>query len=346
MPNQIKIPKIRQLPSGAWTCQLRIDGQSISITDDDYNIVMAKAYALKTGLIKSRKASKDLTVGTALLKHIRSLEPTRSPATIRGYYVIQRNYFKSLQDRPVSSLTTNIIQREINSESERLSPKTLKNAWTLISAAIEAADGDHFNAKLPQVPPAKKEYLTPEQISVLLTAIKGHPLEAPILLGLWSCRRSEIFALRWEDVDLDNRRIRISRAVVPNSEEKYVEKPMPKNKSSVRTIPMTDQLYEALVRIEPKSGRIYNEAPGRLYDALTKICTDNNLPQIGVHGLRHSFASLAYSLGLPTKVTQQIGGWQTDDVMMRIYTHISERDVNVAAAEMLEFFNSAEIKGE
>jgi len=41
------IPKIRKLPSGSYFCQLRIDGQSISITDDDPDVVYAKAAAYR-----------------------------------------------------------------------------------------------------------------------------------------------------------------------------------------------------------------------------------------------------------------------------------------------------------
>lgn len=340
MPNQIKIPKIRQLPSGAWTCQLRIDGRSISITDDDYNNVYAKAYALKTGVLKSKKAPHQITVGEALTQYIKSVESVRSPSTIRGYKAIQKNYLLNLQSKPLSNLTINAIQKEINLEVERVSPKTLKNAWSLISSAIEYAGGERFSVKLPQVPPAKKEYLTPEQIPTLLNAIKGSPFEIPILLGLWSCRRSEILGLTWDNVDLEKRQIKISKALVQNTDGKYVQKQMPKNKSSVRTIPISQQLYDALSAVENKSGRVYPHSANVLYVGLSRICKRVGLPQIGIHGLRHSFASLAYSLNLPAKVTKQIGGWQTDDVMMKIYTHISERDVNVAAAEILEYFDA------
>ena len=52
-----------------------------------------------------------------------------------------------------------------------------------------------------------------------------------------------------------------------------------------------------------------------------------SLPMVGTHGLRHSFASLAYYLEVPEKVTMEIGGWADDQTMRRIYTHIAQADV-------------------
>lgn len=346
MPNNIKIPKIRQLASGAWSCQLRLDGRSINITDYDYNKVYAKAVAAKSGIIEQRRSPQRITVGDAVEDYIASIATIRSPSTIKEYRKCQRLYFLQLQQKPLDKITVNAAQQAINQESSRVSPKTVKNAWMLVSAAIVYAGGERLNVKLPQVVPAPREYLTPEQIPVLLAAIKGHEYEIPILLGLWSCRRSEILGLTWDNVDLDKRQIKIIDALVQNSDGQYVRKAMPKNKSSIRTIPISTQLYNALLAVDDKTGAVYKGTPSMIYETLQKICADNGLPAIGVHGLRHSFASLAYSLGLPAKVTRQIGGWQTDEVMMRIYTHISERDVNIAAAEITEYFDKAADTGE
>ena len=336
----MKIPKIRQLPSGAWFCQLRLDGQSISITDDDPDVVTAKAYAYKAGVLKARKSTEDITVGEALTKYINLRNNVVSPSTLRGYITIKNNRFLSLQHRKLSTLSLNTIQRAINDEATFCSPKTLRNAYMLISSAIAEAGGERYDVRLPQAPPKQKLYLTPKQIPILLNAAKGQKYEIPILLGLWSCRRSEIFGLLWDDVNLNKRTIRICRAIVSDKNHKFIEKPMPKNKSSVRTIPICDQLYDALIAVEDKTGRVVKAYPNSLYHAVNRICKKEGLPQIGTHGLRHSFASLAYHLGLPAKTAMRIGGWSTDDVMLRIYTHISNDDVGEAAAALTQFFDN------
>lgn len=335
----MKIPAIRQLPSGSWFCQLRIDGQSISITDIDYDTVMAKAYAYKAGVMEARKAPKDVTVGEALQQYIERRRNILSPSTLRGYGIVARNRFKALQARRISTLTQNIIQRDINLEIAGCSPKTLRNAYMLIASAIEEAGGEKYDVRLPQVPKSNKVFLDPEQITKLTEAVKGTEIEIPVLLGLWSCRRSEIFGLTWDSVDLDKRTIRIERSVVPDEEHHFVQKNTTKTRSSSRTIPISDQLYAALLAVPDKNGSVVPGHPNTLFKRLNRTCDEIGLPQIGIHGLRHSFASLAYSLGLPAKVTMQIGGWENDNVMLKIYTHISEREVNDSAAAMLRFFD-------
>ena len=52
----VYIPEPRLLPSGKAFIQLRIDGQSIAITEDTPDLCRAKAMAVKTGLIKQRRA--------------------------------------------------------------------------------------------------------------------------------------------------------------------------------------------------------------------------------------------------------------------------------------------------
>lgn len=335
----MKIPAIRQLPSGMYFCQLRLDGRSISITDEDRDVVEAKAYAYKSGILNLRKTPKNITVGDALKQYIELRRNILSPSTIRGYMIIYNNRLKSLQSRPISSLTAKIVQRDINAEANLCSAKTLRNAYMLFASAIKEAGGEEFDIRLPQVMKAEIESLDPEQVPVLLSAIKGHPYEIPILLGLWSCRRSEIYGLTWDNIDLKKRQIHIVNTLVPDDTHKFVEKSTTKTRSSRRVIPMSDQLYEALNAIPDKTGYVVKGSPETLRKKVNAICRANDLPEIGTHGLRHSFASLAYSLGIPPKVTMQIGGWENDAVMLRIYTHISKKDVEASAANILDYFN-------
>lgn len=66
----------------------------------------------------------------------------------------------------------------------------------------------------PAGPRAEGRSLTVEQARVLLEVAKGHPLEAAFVLGV-TCglRPGELLGLKWEDVDLDQGVLRISRAV-------------------------------------------------------------------------------------------------------------------------------------
>ena len=336
----MKIPAIRKLPSGAWFCQLRIDGKSISITDMDYDTVQAKAYAYKAGLLKDKRAPKQITVGQALEEYIESRGNVISPSTLRGYKMISKHRFLGLQKRAVTSLTQSIVQRAINEEAALCAPKTLKNAWMLIASAIVQSGGESYSVKLPMVQKHDKAFLQPEQIPVFCEAIKGSVVEVPALLALWSCRRSEILGLDWSNVDLEQRRIKICESVVIGDAEKKVCKPTLKTSASVRTIPICQQLYDALSAVPPEQrcGKVVDLPHESMYKRINTICRRSGLPLVGVHGLRHSFASLSYSLGISAKAAMRIGGWSNDSVMLSIYTHLADADVSAAENALTEFF--------
>ena len=73
---------------------------------------------------------------------------------------------------------------------------------------------------------------------------------------------------------------------------------------------------------------------------MNKVCDENNLPRLGVHGLRHSFASLAYHVRMSEQAAMQIGGWSDYATMRKIYTHLSTQDINAAANSMSKFYDN------
>ncbi len=338
----MKIPEPRKLPSGNWFIQLRIDGQSISITEADKDTCIAKAMAYKTGVIKAKKTKAVLTVGQAVDKYIDTRQNSLSPSSVRGYKTIRRTRFESLMSKPADSLNAFVLQKAINDEAKLISAKTLKNAWRLIASAINAETGERFNVLLPQVVSKERPYLDPDQIPLFLSAIRGTDVEIPALLGLWSMRRSEIIGLRWKSIDFKNKIIKIESSAVYDENEKLVMKDATKNITSRRSIPMCDRLYELLsIEEHTISGeRVVKVYPNTIGRRVNKVCVANNLPPIGAHGLRHSFASLAYYLKIPEKVAMEIGGWSNDATMKKIYTHIAQKEIAKQSQKMLDYFNA------
>lgn len=90
---------------------------------------------------------------------------------------------------------------------------------------------------------------------------------------------------------------------------RLVQKKENKNSTSTRNIPiMIDELYDALSAAPEKSGFVATCHPNTIYRQVNKICEKNGLPNVAVHGLRHSFASLAYHLG-----ARSVSQWKLED---------------------------------
>ena len=334
--DEIKIPTPRKRGQ-KWYVDLRREG--VTVIENTEAEAKAKAVAIRAGFVDVKKRPSAVTLEKAIDNYIEVRSNVLSPSTLVGYKSVKKNRFKSVMQCPVADIKD--WQEVINAEAAICSPKTVKNAWGLIRPAIEAAGVDLPKVKLPQLVPKEPVFLTPEQISVFVTAVKGTPVEIPALLGLHSLRRSEIAALDWANIDLRKRIIKVSGAVVPGENWTLVEKPTNKNSASTRTVPiMIPELYDALKAVPDKSGKVVTCYISTIYDWVNKVCDENNLPRLGVHGLRHSFASLAYHVRMSEQAAMQIGGWSDYATMRKIYTHLSTQDINAAANSMSKFYDN------
>ena len=356
--SQIKIPTARQLPSGNWFVQLRIDGESISITKPKESEAIAAAMAIKEGVIKSKKTPRSaLTLSAAIDDYISHRENVLSPATIAGYRVIQRNRFQQLQKVRVSEIDAGRWQRAVNAEAKTivspgkdghppkyLSAKTLKNSAMFVQTVIAEYSGEKLSARLPQVVPNNLPWLTPEQIPIFLKAIKGNKYEIPALLALSSLRHSEIIAMCWRDIDLDAGTLTVHGSAVKDDAGKLIQKSTNKNLSSRRTVPfLIPQLRSAVEEYDgDPNNYIYPHYSNVLRLNINRVCKEVGLPAVGVHGLRRSFASLCYHLGVSEAVTMISGGWSDFRTMRKIYTKISESDIRTQASKFTDFFANAD----
>lgn len=338
----MKTPTAKKLPSGSWFVRVYVDGQSYSITRPTEKEAVAEAMAMKARMIEAaRTPGRDKTLKQAIDDYINERRNVLSPATIRGYCIIRDNRFQSVMNTKLSKINSKKWQSLVNMEARQVSAKTLKNAWGFVSSVIHYATGKEVTVRLPQVITNERSFLQPEQIPVFIQAIKGQRLEIPALLALSSLRLSEILALHWEDVDLEHRTLNVRAATVPNEDNVLVRKAETKNATSRRTIPIIQPLYEAMLPKKKKDGPVVTMSTSGIYKGINRICEANDLPQIGVHGLRHSFASLAYHLQIPEKIAMQIGGWANSQTMHKIYTHIGQKDISKQADKFTSFFASA-----
>lgn len=325
------VPEPKKLKSGSWFIQLRLNGVSVPVTASSKAECTTQARMIKAEYLAGKRqydgSATDKTLRQGVDAYIKARENSLSPATIRGYRIIQKNRFQAYMDKPMKSLKN--WQAIYDSERDRLSAKTLHNSIAFLKSVYE----DQTGRKVPeldklQVIPKERGFFDADQINVFLEAVKGRKCELPALLALSSLRCSEILALTWDKVDLEHGRILVAGAVVPDENNVYVAKETNKTKSSRRYVPIfISQLSDALQSVENRIGSVtaYKTESG-LLRAINSVCAGAGLPAVGVHGLRHSFASLCVHLGIPEETAMSIGGWSDFTTMRKIYTHISQRD--------------------
>lgn len=338
----MKVPDPRKLKSGSYFIQLRLNGVSVPITAPTARECKRQAELIKAEYRANKRqiaANNDnITVGEAIDRYISRRSNALSPSTLNGYETIRRTRFKSVMDKPIHDI--NDWQALVNAEAALCAPKSLRNAWGLILSVLKENGIEGIVVRLPQAVKEERPFLEPEQIKTFITAMQGNRCEIAALLALHSLRKSEILALDWSDVDLNKKQIHVAGAVVLGQGNKFVEKPTNKTEKSRRYIPiMIPQLYDALMAVENKSGKVVTCKPPTIYDNVNRICEKNSLPKVGVHGLRHSFASLAYHIGMPEQLAMELGGWSDYGTMRKIYTHLANADRAKYTNAMSDFFS-------
>jgi integrase len=164
---------------------------------------------------------------------------------------------------------------------------------------------------------ARDHCWTREQLVALLDHSRDrddrlHPLW--FLIATTGLRRAEALALRWDDVDLDRARLTI-RQTVTVANGVIVWQRDAKSDDSERTIALDARTVAVL------------------HDHRRRQVAEAGLPRIGVHGLRHTWATLAQMPASPIKVVSQRIGHADPAVTMQVYAHALDGD-DATAAEL------------
>ena len=344
--DEVKLPDIEKLPSGAYHTRVAINKQRISITKDTYEECVAEYLALKHGAIETKEREKKgiKTLEEAVTEYIDSRKGYRSPSTIYYYERYKKNTFQSMMKKNIFTVTDDQWQAAIRQErSSGRSPKYIKNAWSLMSSSIETATGRKPNILLYPKEKNSRAYLEPDEIDIFVAAIKGQPVEIPALLCLSSLRRSEMLALKWDKVDFKKKVIYVQGARVRGTDG-LADKKQNKNDSSRRVIPIIPPLLEALQKAERTSEYVVTMTGDLTLTRVKQTCKANNITVVDLHGLRHSFASLAYHLQIPEMIAAEIGGWNDLSTMHNIYTHLAQKDIQKRSQDFSDYFDTKKRK--
>ena len=336
----------KKLPSGKWRNLLYVGKDENgkrkyeSFTADTKReanlLAMERARELEQGIKKDRTPS-ELTVGEAIDKYIEDRDAILAPKTIREYRGYRRNYLQGIMNVKIKRLTEDIVQREVNKAARTLSPKSVHNAWALVHSALRAAVPDlNYRIILPKKEKKEMHIPTNEQLIQLFEDVQGRKLEIPVLLGA-TCglRRGEIAALDLsKDVDYDNCTVTVNKAMSNDSEGNWVIKST-KTYDSTRTIDAPVWVIDKL-RAARDSG--YSRMmPDRISNDFARTCRKLGI-NVRFHDLRHYYASLMLSLGVPDKYAMKRMGHATPNMLKNVYQHLmDDKDNEVTRVLNLHF---------
>jgi integrase len=158
---------------------------------------------------------------------------------------------------------------------------------------------------------------------------KGIKEEIIVLLAGWcGMRRSEVFALKPDDIYKSRKIIRVDEGKVINDEGEYNDKP-PKSDNGFREIATPNYLMNLIQEYMKSLGeipdRLFTWRPDYWSEKFHNIIAKNNLPPIRFHDLRHYHASWLYKNGILDHKAADRNG---DDIrtLKQVYKHIGVED--------------------
>lgn len=252
-------------------------------------------------------------------------------------------------------------------EKEPLSVRTVRSRKSILSAAFDQACIDgllKYNPAAPVKVSGKKNsdyeedllFLTEDEIVDFLTFLSGkYPRLMPIafIAAYYGLRRSELLGLKWSAINFDKRLITIKNTVVRS--KNVHEKQKTKTKNSKRELYLFDNALECFRHLKKeqdeyksffgntyKNGddHILTKEDGACYDpnwlskTFSKAADEFGRPEITLHNLRHSCASIAINRGWDVKTLQYWLGHSDIQTTMNIYAHYSKKRLNATNDDM------------
>ena len=249
-------------------------------------------------------------------------------------------------------------------EPQPLSGQTILHYHRLISVVLQTAVEWQYipanpaeRVKPPKATNQEAEYLDDQQAIRLLELLQGQPIyykTAVEVLLFTGMRRGELMGLIWSDIDFANNTITIQRSLqyLP---EMGVFKDETKTKSSHRVIKVPSSAISSLrgYRTWQKMTFIKNGQPWHEYcqvfvtqngtpmhpDTLTSWFRDfirtTDLPQIHIHSLRHTNATLQIANGVSVTTVAGNLGHSNANTTTKVYAHAIQ-SAAAASAEMMD----------
>ena len=282
---------------------------------------------------------------------------------------IENNIIPYMSHLQVASITADDIQLFINNLSDKgYSYSTIKKAYNAINAALKYAVERDYIRKNPCIavkPPKQQqkdksdiEFFSDEELKRIIDGAlyryktgryKYKHGYAIVLLANTGLRVGELLALKWENVDFEERQIFVCETrgqIKDRSDNKQHYKMTDrstKTKSGCRYVPLNDKAIEALCYFRDLEYNnpyvMANSDEGvityrNLFRVLDNVLKDAKINHGSLHSLRHTFATRLLRMGEDIKNVSELLGHSDVSITYNIYIHVTREQKKKAVDKL------------
>ena len=272
---------------------------------------------------------------------------TVKKSTYSNYrYSINKYLLPQFKNFTIEALENYDFSEFIDDLNQDYAPKTVRDILVKLKSILYYAQ-DEYDSKV-KIKKIVGPKLDAEPIVILSKLEKGR-LEKTCLreetlksIGVIVClntglRIGEICALKWKNIDLDKREIRVKKTLQRIYDEETGKTKIiidtPKSKKSVRNIPISNKLFEILAPLKKKyndndfflTGNEKSYIEPRNYEYTFKILLKKSKVKSAYkfHITRHTFATGCIEVGMDIKSLSEILGHNSVEITLNKYVHSS-----------------------
>lgn len=260
-----------------------------------------------------------------------------------NYYSIIYNkiipFFKNVKLKSINE--KNVIAFIKTLQSQKLGSKRIKDILLVLKQFLKSQN-IFIKFETPKVTKKKIVTLNNKELSLIESkALQSNDIKIfAILVVLFTgLRIGELCALKWEDIDLENKIIHITKTLIrvknknPNSLNKTkIIIDVPKTENSIRDIPINITILPYLKKFQKEddcyflTGNKSFITTKKYYLFYLKYLQSLNISKKSFHILRHTFATRCLLCGMDIKTLSEILGHSSVKTTLDLYVHIKEEE--------------------
>lgn len=303
----------------------------------------------KSKINNSTEYDKDITISELLNEWYEYKKIYNKKSTSSKYdFIIKRHIVPDIGNYRIQDINTAVLTKYMKNKLNNgridkkggLSAAYVRSIMIIISSAFEYAAKEGLckylisNIAKPPVESQELDILSEKEQEYFESYLYNSLNETNIgiLLTLnTGMRIGEICALRWEDVDFENKLIIVKHTVSRVKNEQGGSDLIidtAKTKASRRIIPIHSKLFTSLFEMYKSSVSEYvvsdktSFISPRTYEyRYHKVLSECNMRHINFHALRHTFATRCILAGVDTKSLSEILGHSNVSITLNTYVH-------------------------
>ena len=289
--------------------------------------------------VETKKISDCIIFTEAAYEWLEYVREKRKPSTYIKYLLLYRKYIeKPFGGAAVSGVTDAPVKEKLSGD---LSDSVCRSIYCVLNQILKHAASKYSLSAAPLKKPELEKRARPtralskkEQKNMMAVLYNETDMfKMAVLVVLFTgLRLGELCALKWSDIDFENKTLAVNRTVQRLYTEGHRTKTAltetaPKSVHSGREIPLSVTVLELFVKFRTDDEYVFGGSkpmdPRTMQYRFKKILKEAGLPGANFHILRHTFATNCVEDGMDVKSLSEVLGHSNVQTTLNLYVHPS-----------------------